>query len=48
MYLKKGKTVFFGTVKQAKSASNCEKFEDAYLLLSGEEVEKECILLKMS
>ncbi len=39
--LKKGKAVFFGTVKQAKQASGCEKFEDAYLVLSGEEVEKE-------
>ena len=39
--LKKGKAVFFATVKQAKQASGCEKFEDAYLVLSGEEVEKE-------
>ncbi|MDE5804101.1 MAG: ABC transporter ATP-binding protein [Lachnospiraceae bacterium] len=39
--LKNGKTVFFGTVEQAKKANKCENFEDAYLMLSGEEVEKE-------
>ena len=39
--LRKGKAVFFGTVEQAKKASKCEKFEDAYLMLSGEEGEKE-------
>ncbi len=38
--LKKGKAVFYGTVEQAKKASGCENFEDAYLMLSGEE-EKE-------
>lgn len=37
--LKKGKPVFYGTVEQAKEASGCEKFEDAYLALSGEETE---------
>lgn len=36
--LKKGKAVFYGTVEQAKEAGGCEKFEDAYLALSGEEV----------
>ncbi|MGN1154766.1 MAG: ABC transporter ATP-binding protein [Agathobacter sp.] len=36
--LKKGNVVFYGTVEQAKEKSGCEKFEDAYLLLSGEEV----------
>lgn len=35
--LKKGKTVFCGTVEQANEISGCEKFEDAYLALSGEE-----------
>ncbi|MDE7445333.1 MAG: ABC transporter ATP-binding protein [Lachnospiraceae bacterium] len=39
--LRDGKAVFFGTVEQAKKASKCENFEDAYLMLSGEEVEKE-------
>lgn len=38
--LKKGKAVFYGTVEQAKKASGCEKFEDAYLALSGEGVEE--------
>lgn len=38
--LKKGKAVFYGTVEQAKRASGCEDFEDAYLMLSSEE-EKE-------
>ena len=38
--LKKGKAVFYGTVEQAKKASGCEKFEDAYLVLSGEAVEE--------
>lgn len=35
--LKNGKAVFNGTVEKAKAASGCEKFEDAYLVLSGEE-----------
>lgn len=39
--LRKGKAVFSGTVEQAKQAGNCEKFEDAYLVLSGEEGEEE-------
>lgn len=39
--LKKGKAVFYGTTEQAKEANGCEKFEDAYLALSGEEVTKE-------
>lgn len=41
--LKKGKPVFYGTVSQAKKAANCENFEDAYLMLSGEEVGNEII-----
>lgn len=39
--LKRGSTVFYGTVKQAKEKSGYEKFEDAYLMLSGEEVNVE-------
>ena len=39
--LRDGKAVFFGTVETAKKASKCENFEDAYLILSGEEGEKE-------
>ena len=35
--LKRGSAVFYGTVKQAKEKSGYEKFEDAYLMLSGEE-----------
>lgn len=38
--LRKGKAVFQGTVEQAKEASGCDKFEDAYLALSGEEEEE--------
>lgn len=38
--LRQGKAVFHGTVEQAKRASGCEKFEDAYLALSGEEAEE--------
>lgn len=37
--LKQGKVVFRGTVEQAKEASGCNRFEDAYLILSGEEIE---------
>ena len=37
--LKKGRAVFSGTVAQAKEESGCENFEDAYLKLSGEEIE---------
>ena len=36
--IRQGKAVFHGTVEQAKQASGCEKFEDAYLALSGEDV----------
>lgn len=39
--LRKGRAVFSGTVEQAKKLSACEKFEDAYLKLSGEEEENE-------
>ncbi|MFQ8599442.1 MAG: ABC transporter ATP-binding protein [Oscillospiraceae bacterium] len=35
--LKKGRAVFYGTVAQAKKQCGCEKLEDAYLMLSGEE-----------
>lgn len=38
--LKKGKQVFGGTVEQAKQVSGCEKFEDAYLALSGEDADE--------
>ena len=37
--LKKGVPVFRGTVAQAKAMSGCERFEDAYLRLSDEEVD---------
>lgn len=37
--LQKGRTVFYGTVAQAKEKSGCENFEDAYLKLSGEGIE---------
>lgn len=36
--LKKGKSVFYGTVKEAVESSPYEKFEDAYLWYSDEEV----------
>lgn len=39
--LKKGKVVFYGSVEEAKAVSGCKKFEDAYLILSGEEVDGE-------
>lgn len=35
--LKKGNAVFYGTVAEAKAKCGCEKFEDAYLMLSDEE-----------
>lgn len=35
--LRKGETVFYGTVEQAKIQSGCEKFEDAYLKFSDKE-----------
>lgn len=38
MILKKGRTVFYGTVKEAIEASPYEKLEDAYLWYTGEEV----------
>lgn len=38
--LRQGKAVFRGTVGEAKKASGCESFEDAYLALSGEEDEE--------
>lgn len=37
--LKKGTPVFHGTVEQAKARCGYERFEDAYLQLSGEEVD---------
>ena len=37
--LKKGCPVFYGTVEQAKQRCGCERFEDAYLMLSDEEEE---------
>ncbi|WP_394803003.1 ABC transporter ATP-binding protein [Brotomerdimonas butyrica] len=37
--LKKGAPVFRGTVEQAKKQCSCERFEDAYLQLSDEEVD---------
>lgn len=37
MILKKGRTVFCGTVKEAVAASPYEKLEDAYLWYTGEE-----------
>ncbi|MDD6037247.1 MAG: ABC transporter ATP-binding protein [bacterium] len=41
MILKKGKTVFHGTVEEAKTVSGKENFEDAYLWFTDEEVEYE-------
>lgn len=37
--LKKGRPVFYGTVEQAKQQCGCQRFEDAYLMLSNEEEE---------
>ena len=37
--LKKGRPVFYGTVEQAKLQCGCQRFEDAYLMLSDEEEE---------
>ena len=37
--LKKGASVFCGTVEQAKRQCGCERFEDAYLQLSDEEAD---------
>lgn len=41
MILKKGESVFCGTVQEAIAASPYEKFEDAYLWYTDEEVENE-------
>ena len=38
--LKKGVAVFRGSVEQAKNQCGCERFEDAYLQLSEEEVDE--------
>lgn len=38
--LKESQMVFMGTTEQAKNITQCENFEDAYLALSGEEVEE--------
>lgn len=35
--LRKGETVFYGTVEQAKAQSGCERLEDAYLKFADEE-----------
>ena len=35
--LKRGNTVFYGTVEQAKSKSGCEKIEDACLKFSADD-----------
>ena len=37
--MKKGRPVFYGTVEQAKQQCGCQRFEDAYLMLSDEEEE---------
>lgn len=37
--LKKGETVFYGTVEQARLQTGCDKFEDAYLKLADGGVE---------
>ena len=39
--LKKGQIAFYGTIMQAIKRVGCEKFEDAYLALAGEEVDAE-------
>jgi len=43
MILKSGKNIFYGTVKEAVTASPYEKFEDAYLWYTEEEEEHESI-----
>ncbi len=43
MILKKGKSIFCGTVQEALAASPYEKFEDAYLWYTDEEGENESI-----
>lgn len=40
LILKKGETVFYGTVEEAKAKSACSKFEDAYLYFSDDEREE--------
>lgn len=37
--LEKGRPVFYGTVEQAMQQCGCQRFEDAYLMLSNEEEE---------
>lgn len=39
--LKQGNAVFYGTVEEAKQKCGCDKFEDAYLMLSDEEADAE-------
>ncbi len=39
--LKKGESVFYGTVAEAVAQSGCEKFEDAYLWFTDEEAIKD-------
>ena len=41
--LKQGKTVFYGTVSEAMKNSSCDKFEEAYLWYTDEEVQHENI-----
>lgn len=43
MILKKGESVFYGTVQEAITTSPYEKFEDAYLWYTDEEVENESV-----
>lgn len=43
MILKKGKSIFYGTVQEAIAASPYKKFEDAYLWYTDEEAENESI-----
>jgi ABC-2 type transport system ATP-binding protein len=43
LILKKGKTVFSGTTKQAKTESGKGSLEEAYLWFSGEEDDYACI-----
>lgn len=43
MILKQGASIFYGTVSEAIAASPYEKFEDAYLWYTDEEVEHESI-----
>ena len=43
--IRQGKSVFQGTVEQAKETSGCEKFEDAYLAISGEQKVRSTLFL---